>query len=103
MLISATTPAGRRGPMAIIYEKRNRIAYLTINRPEKLNSVDLATRREMDEALADFNADDDSWTLIITGAGDKSFSAGGDLKEWNAVSQTGKDPGGRSSTTPDSS
>lgn len=89
--------------MAIIYEKRNRIAYLTINRPEKLNSVDLETRREMEEALADFNADDDSWTLIITGAGDKSFSAGGDLKEWNAVNQTGKDPGGRTSTTPESS
>jgi enoyl-CoA hydratase/carnithine racemase len=88
--------------MAILFEKRNHIAYLTINRPEKLNSVDLVTRGEMEDALADFNDDDEMWTLIVTGAGDKAFSAGGDLKEWNAVNAAGKDPGNRTNTTPDS-
>ena len=43
--------------------------------------MNAAMRREMGEALADFKDDNDSWVLILTGAGDKAFSAGMDLKE----------------------
>lgn len=71
--------------MAIVYEKRGRIAYLTINRPEKRNAVDFATQQELNEAIADFDQDDELWALILTGAGDQAFSAGGDLNDWQGV------------------
>ena len=66
--------------MAIIYEKKDRIAYLTINRPEALNAMDHATWQGVLAAIEDFGGDDDSWVMIITGAGDKAFSVGADLK-----------------------
>jgi len=66
--------------MAIIYDKKDRIAYLTINRPEALNAMDYITWREVFAAIEDFRGDDDSWVMIITGAGDKAFSVGADLK-----------------------
>jgi len=66
--------------MAIIYDKKDRIAYLTINRPEALNAMDHATWQEVFAAIEDFGGDDDSWVMIITGAGDKAFSVGADLK-----------------------
>lgn len=66
--------------MAIIYEKKDRIAYLTINRPEALNALDTITWREMFGAIDDFRRDDDAWVMIVTGAGDKAFSVGVDLK-----------------------
>ncbi|MCS6802485.1 MAG: enoyl-CoA hydratase-related protein [Chloroflexota bacterium] len=71
--------------MAILYETRGRIAYLTINRPEKRNAVDFETQRELDEAIATFDRDPDRWVLILTGAGDQAFSAGGDLNDWQGV------------------
>ena len=66
--------------MAIIYEKRDRIAYLTLNRPEAMNAIDPQTREEIAEASEDFNSDPDSWVLVLTGAGKKAFCAGADLK-----------------------
>ncbi len=66
--------------MAIIYDKKDRIAYLTINRPEALNAMDHITWQEIFAAIEDFRDDDDSWVMIITGAGDKAFSVGADLK-----------------------
>ena len=66
--------------MAIIYEKKDRIALLTINRPQALNALDPETLAEIDEASQDFNNDPDRWVLILTGAGDKAFCAGADLK-----------------------
>lgn len=66
--------------MAIIYEKKDRIAYLTINRPEALNALDTTTWREMFGAIDEFRRDDDAWVMIVTGAGDKAFSVGVDLK-----------------------
>ena len=76
--------------MAILYEKKGRIAYLTINRPEKRNAVDLVTQRELAEAIADFDRDDDLWTLILTGAGEVAFSAGGDLTDWQGIWERGE-------------
>jgi len=64
----------------IIYRKENRIAYLIINRPGVLNSVDPPTSRELSEAWSDFRDDPDVWVAILSGAGDRAFSAGNDLK-----------------------
>jgi enoyl-CoA hydratase/carnithine racemase len=63
----------------IIYEKKGRIAYITLNRPERRNAVDPDTSRELRQAFGDFRDDDQLWVSIFTGAGEKAFSAGADL------------------------
>ncbi len=70
--------------MAIIYEKKDRIAYLTINRPEAMNTIDTSTFKQMLDAVADFKDDPENWIMILTGAGDKSFSTGFDIKSLTA-------------------
>jgi len=67
---------------AILYEKRDRIALITINRPERRNSLNFEAFGLLAKAWLDFRDDPDLWVAIITGAGDKSFCAGGDLKEF---------------------
>jgi len=66
--------------MAILYEKKDKIASITINRPEAMNAMDPDTYREISEALIDVGSDPEVWVAIITGTGDKAFSAGADLK-----------------------
>ena len=61
----------REGPLTIV----------TLNRPESRNALNSASHRELDAIFNDFAADPDQWVAIITGAGDKAFSAGMDLKE----------------------
>lgn len=68
--------------MSIIYEKRGRVASITINRPEARNAIDLATAQELSNAWKDFRDDDNLWIAVITGAGEKSFSSGADLKSF---------------------
>ena len=65
--------------MALIYEKRNQIAYLTLNRPEAHNALDPETVIELADAWRDFTRDKEMRCAIITGAGEKSFCAGADL------------------------
>ena len=66
--------------MAVDYEKKGRIAIITLNRPEALNALNGDVHRELNEAYKDFRYDDDLWVAIITGAGDRAFSAGADIK-----------------------
>src|SRR5436190_1111142 len=66
------------------YEKRNRIAYVTINRPEVMNALHPPANDELSAVWDDFAADPDSWVAILTGAGERAFSAGNDLK-WTAT------------------
>ena len=68
--------------MAVDYEKEGRIAIFTINRPEALNALNADVSREMHEAMVDFRDDPDLWVAIITGAGDRAFSAGADIKDF---------------------
>ncbi len=65
----------------LLYEKRDRIAYLTINRPEARNAIDPDVHRAMIDAWADFAEDDAVDVAILTGAGD-AFCAGADLKTY---------------------
>lgn len=65
----------------IIYEKKGRIATITINRPRKMNAMSGWTNAEYQDAKRDFQGDPEVWTLIVTGAGDRAFSSGHDLKE----------------------
>lgn len=68
--------------MAVDYKREGRIGIFTINRPEALNALSNDVRQEMNEALLEFKEDNDMWVGIITGAGDKAFSAGADIKEF---------------------
>ena len=64
---------------ALLYEKRDAIAYITFNRPDVHNAMDPETIVRLGEAWLDFEADDDARVAIITGAGDKAFTSGADL------------------------
>jgi enoyl-CoA hydratase/carnithine racemase len=72
-------------PEAVIYEKKDHLAILTLNRPQVMNAMNAVMRREMGAALIDFRDDADARVLIITGAGDKAFSAGADIQEMAAA------------------
>jgi enoyl-CoA hydratase/carnithine racemase len=65
----------------LLYEKRDRIAYLTINRPDAKNAIDPDTHQLLWEAWEDFRDDDSVEVAILTGAGD-AFCAGADLKTY---------------------
>jgi enoyl-CoA hydratase/carnithine racemase len=65
----------------VIYEKKGRIAYVTINRPEVMNALNSKAHEELNEIWEDFRTDDDVWVAIFSGAGDRAFSTGNDLKE----------------------
>ncbi len=65
----------------VLYEKRDRIAYVTINRPEARNAIDPDVHSLMIETWADFRDDDSVDVAILTGAGE-AFSAGADLKTY---------------------
>ena len=62
------------------YEKKGRIAIVTINRPERMNALHPPANFELHEIWNDFERDPDVWVGILTGAGDKAFSAGNDLR-----------------------
>ena len=66
----------------VLYEKRDRIAWITINRPEARNAIDPDVHRAMIETWADFRDDDSVDVAILTGAGDEAFCAGADLKTY---------------------
>lgn len=66
---------------AVLYETRNAIAIVTINRPEARNAIDRAVREGMFAAFARAEADDAVQVVVLTGAGDRAFCAGMDLKE----------------------
>ena len=66
--------------MAIIFESRDGIARITINRPDVLNALDPATYTEITEAFGQIDRDPDILVGIVTGAGEKAFTAGADLK-----------------------
>ena len=64
----------------ITYEKRDRLVTITINRPEVMNAIHPPTSAELADAWSAFRADDDAWIALLTGAGDRAFCAGNDLK-----------------------
>lgn len=61
-------------------EKQNHLVTITINRPEVMNSIHPPTSAELGHAFDEFQEDDDAWVAIITGEGERAFSAGNDLK-----------------------
>src|ERR1035441_3865374 len=68
----------------VLRERRGHRELLTINRPEARNAIHLAAALALSAALDDCETDDDVWVVVLTGAGDKAFSAGMDLKAFAA-------------------
>jgi enoyl-CoA hydratase/carnithine racemase len=64
------------------FEKKDSLAWITLNRPEVRNAQNDTVRAEITRALEDCRDDDDVRIIIITGAGDKAFSAGADISEF---------------------
>jgi enoyl-CoA hydratase/carnithine racemase len=64
----------------ILYEKEGHIARVTINRPEVMNAMHPPAHAELNAIWRGYVADDTLWVAILTGAGERAFSAGADLK-----------------------
>lgn len=69
-------------PENILLDRLGRIARITINRPDKLNALNIKTRQELAEALDELRVDDEIRVVVITGAGEKAFVAGADINEF---------------------
>jgi enoyl-CoA hydratase len=68
-------------PPTILFEKKDHVATITINRPDAMNSLTREMLGGLDDAFAEFSGDPDLWVAILTGAGENAFCAGMDLKE----------------------
>jgi len=73
------SPKGPKAPK-VLYDRKGRIAYVTINRPEAMNAIDLETHELLWKVWRKFRDDDGLDVAILTGAGDHAFCAGADLK-----------------------
>ena len=78
----------------ITVERDGPITTITLNRPEVMNALHSPSHYEMGEALDAFAADPEQWVGIITGAGDRAFSAGNDLKWQASGGKMGSPPSG---------
>src|SRR5205085_6280982 len=70
----------------IMTERFDSVAVITLNRPDKLNALSFPLVREVDEALTEYEADEGIKAVILTGAGDRAFSAGADIHEMAGLS-----------------
>lgn len=78
----------------ITVEQKERITIVTMNRPEVMNAISPQTSAEMSEAVNAFDEDPEQWICIVTGAGERAFSAGNDLKATAAGGARPKPPKG---------
>jgi len=67
----------------LIVEKRGPVVRITVNRPEKMNALNVRTREELLAAFEEIGADREIRVVVITGAGDKAFIAGADISEFS--------------------
>jgi enoyl-CoA hydratase/carnithine racemase len=63
----------------LIYEKKDRVAYITLNRPDKMNAINTELMNELAKTWVDFRDDDEVWVAVLTGAG-KLFCSGADFQ-----------------------
>ena len=83
----------------VLFEKRDKVAIITLNRPEALNSINRQLSQELGEAILKFDEDEEALVGIITGAG-RAFCAGRDLKERAEDNASGVQAKARNSLSP---
>jgi enoyl-CoA hydratase/carnithine racemase len=66
---------------AVLYEKNGHVATMTINRPERMNAFNADVHRRIPEMWEEVKRDDDVWVVIVTGAGERAFTTGMDVKD----------------------
>lgn len=82
----------KENTMLVACRVTDRIAMVTINRPEKLNALNSETRHGLKDIIAQIKSDPEIAVVIITGAGERAFAAGTDIRELTGLdSETGKD------------
>jgi enoyl-CoA hydratase/carnithine racemase len=69
----------------ILFEIQDTIATITLNRPDKLNAISMTMLAQLEAAVAQLENNRDVRVVIVTGAGDRAFSVGADIKEWETV------------------
>lgn len=69
----------------VTYDKRDWVARITLNRPERFNAYSTATLEELATAFSDASFDDSVAVIVYTGAGERAFCTGGDVKEYQAL------------------
>jgi enoyl-CoA hydratase len=74
----------------IIYEKHQSVAHVTLNRPQALNAYNVQMRDDLYEVLSAIRIDDEVRVIVFSGAGEKAFCAGADLKEFLTAPSTVK-------------
>jgi enoyl-CoA hydratase/carnithine racemase len=78
--------------VTVVMERRGHVAVCTLNRPDKLNAIDLETYDGVMAFAADLQADGELWVGVLTGAGERAFSAGADLRKLPAqMAERGRD------------
>jgi enoyl-CoA hydratase/carnithine racemase len=77
----------------VLFEKRGHAACVTLNRPQALNSVSIEMMRELKQLYAEIEDDQDIWTLIVTGAGDKALCTGADVNVIEGTFRNGQPTG----------
>jgi enoyl-CoA hydratase len=76
----------------LLFEKRDRIALITLHRPEKLNALNAVCKKELREVFGEIRAGHDVDAAILTGSGEKAFAAGTDISELKALDpESGKE------------
>jgi len=79
MSVDTTTPAYADAYEHLRLERRNKVVLITIDRPEQLNATNARLHKELGDIWVDIDRDPDAHVAVITGEGDRAFSAGGDL------------------------
>jgi enoyl-CoA hydratase/carnithine racemase len=74
----------------VVYEVRDRVAHLRIDRPERRNALAEETVRQLTDAFLRAGEDPEVWAVVVTGTGDRAFCAGADLKELDERERAGQ-------------
>ncbi|QQS37277.1 MAG: enoyl-CoA hydratase/isomerase family protein [Ignavibacteriales bacterium] len=69
----------------LLIEIKNKVAIVSVNRPDKLNALNIETINELKEAFTHINGDKNIFVVILTGSGEKAFVAGADISELNKL------------------